>query len=193
MTGVLGKNIRSCMRFINIISRITKAFSLVELMVVIAIIGILAAVAIPSYRNDIIKTKIASCIPILQHMLDAAIESNDINGYYPASLSVYNLSFSNASFVAFDSPPIVYLRYVHITNGVMTCATLSDMGIPGFTSGTIGKYSRICMVAYNNNNIYVKGCGGWGDVYDTPTAYLPPKCKCKSLSLIYNGGTDPSC
>ena len=34
-----------------------KSFSLVELMVVIAIIGILSAIAVPSYRTYILKQK----------------------------------------------------------------------------------------------------------------------------------------
>ena len=38
-------------------SKKLKAFSLMELLIVLAIVGLLAAVAIPSYRNYIIKAK----------------------------------------------------------------------------------------------------------------------------------------
>ncbi len=34
-----------------------KGFTLVEMMIVIAVIGVLAAIAYPSYQNSIIKTK----------------------------------------------------------------------------------------------------------------------------------------
>lgn len=68
-----------------------KGFSLIELMIVVVIVGILAAVALPSYRNHIIK---ASRGAVQTELLDLASLQEKIflnsNNYSPNVTTAYN-------------------------------------------------------------------------------------------------------
>lgn len=56
-----------------------KGFTLIELMIVVAIIGILAAIAIPAYQNYIAKSQITRVLAEVSPM-KTAIETNLLNG-----------------------------------------------------------------------------------------------------------------
>jgi type IV pilus assembly protein PilE len=79
-----------------------KAFTLIELMVTVAIVGILSAIAYPSYQNSVIKSRRADAEGILLGLANALerkfTENNSYTGYtLPAAASIYYIITLNTT------------------------------------------------------------------------------------------------
>jgi type IV pilus assembly protein PilA len=61
-----------------------KGFTLIELLIVIAIIGILAAIAIPMYQSQTIKARLTEVTNALSNVSSGLMDFRTSNGYYPA-------------------------------------------------------------------------------------------------------------
>jgi len=76
-------------------NKMQKGFTLIELMIVVAIIGILAAIAIPAYQDYTIRAKITEGLNLADSAKTAVAESWQSGGTTGllASASAWNTSF----------------------------------------------------------------------------------------------------
>ena len=72
-------------------NRIQKGFTLIELMIVIAIVGILAAVALPAYQDYTVRAKISEGMARASEAKTAVTEYYSSTGTVPVAASISNV------------------------------------------------------------------------------------------------------
>jgi type IV pilus assembly protein PilA len=99
--------------------KVQQGFTLIELMIVVAIIGILAAIAIPAYQDYTIRSQVSEGLNLAAGAKTAVAEFVQNNGTFPAN---------NASAGLPVNTTITgnYVTQVTVANGVITITYGND-------------------------------------------------------------------
>jgi type IV pilus assembly protein PilA len=152
--------------------RLQQGFTLIELMIVVAIIGILAAVALPAYQDYTIRAKISEVILALSACRTSITEVYQSGGSQPAANS-WGCEGGVAS------------KYVQAlssdSNGQVT-ATIQNVATA--VNGSLVSLAPLCastaLATYSANSgsgLFGWRCGSSSDGTTVNTKYLPGSCR----------------
>jgi type IV pilus assembly protein PilA len=137
---------------------VQKGFTLIELMIVIAIIGILAAIAVPAYQDYTIRAKIGEGLALASAAKTGMSEYFSARGAWPADNDGAGIAPSGS--ITGD-----YVRSVAVASNVITVTYTGtlDTDLDG---------STLTLTGTDNSGSY-----SWECQSSIPGRYLPPACK----------------
>jgi len=150
--------------------KMSQGFTLIELMIVVAIVGILAAIAIPAYQDYTVRSKISEAMTALAAAKTSISESYISNGKMPADIDAAGLNSGPQGKI------IAGMSYAFLsTSNSEVWVTLIDTDLSNAVSTNFG------MLGEGSSTGVLWTCGV-GASTPTPDKYLPASCRGNTLT-----------
>jgi len=145
---------------------VQKGFTLIELMIVIAIIGILAAIAIPAYQNYTIRAQVSEGLSLMDGAKTAVVEFYNNKGTWPTANASAGLA-TNTSITG------NYVSQVDVGTNGFIIATYGGKA----NTAIFGKTLALSAITSGGGSIkFICGFAGTGTNTSIDKKYLPSSC-----------------
>ena len=153
-----------------------KGFTLIELMIVVAIIGILAAVALPAYQDYTIRAKMSEVILAMSSCRTSITEVYQSGPTSAPAADGWGCEITTAS------QQTKYVAAVHTSaNGFVTATVQGISSVVNGSAVTLVPLSDATTGATftpgASQTLYGWRCGASADTTTVPLKYLPGSCR----------------